>query len=223
MPFGIYPEMRKRGPPMTHDPSAPWQPVPSEPSGGMTAPIVTGINPARGAAGGGDTVTVTGTGFTGARSVLFGSVAGTNLTVVSDTQLTVTSPPPNASGTVDVTVTTPAGTSATSAADQFTYAAAAAAATVTGINPARGAAGGGDTVTVTGTGFTGARSVLFGSVAGTNLTVVSDTQLTVTSPPPNASGTVDVTVTTPAGTSATSAADQFTYGAGAVKGQPRVG
>jgi IPT/TIG domain len=85
------------------------------------APVVTGISPASGAAGGGDTVTVTGTGFTGATSVLFGSVAATNLNVVSDTQLTVTSPPPNVSGTVDVTVTTPAGTSATSAADQFTY------------------------------------------------------------------------------------------------------
>jgi hypothetical protein len=181
----------------------------------LSLPVVTGINPTSGAADGGDTVTVTGTGFTGATSVLFGSVPGTNLTVASDTQLTVTSPPPNASGTIDVTVTTSAGTSAASAADQFTYVAAAAAPTVTGINPTSGAAGGGDTVTVTGTGFTGATSVLFGSVPGTNLTVASDTQLTVTSPAANASGTVDVTVTTPAGTSATSAADQFTYLTGA--------
>jgi large repetitive protein len=99
---------------MPRDPKA-------QPPGGTTAPIVTGINPTSGAAGGGDTVAVTGTGFTGATSVLFGSVPGTNLTVVNDTQLTVTSPPPQASGTVDVTVTVPAGTSATSAADQFTY------------------------------------------------------------------------------------------------------
>jgi hypothetical protein len=41
--------------------------------------------------------------------------------VVSDTQLTVTSPAASASGAVDVTVTTPAGTSATTSADQFTY------------------------------------------------------------------------------------------------------
>jgi len=65
---------------------------------------------------------------------------------------------------------------------------------------------------VTGTGFTGATSVLFGSVPATGLTVVDDTKLTVTSPPPNASGAVDVTVTTPAGTSATSQGDLFTYG-----------
>ena len=92
------------------------------------APTVTGIAPASGAVAGGDTVTVTGTGFTGATSVSFGSVSTTNLIILSDTQLAVTSPPPatsppsNASGVVDVTVTTPAGTSATSPADQFTYA-----------------------------------------------------------------------------------------------------
>ena len=103
----------------------------------LSMPVVTGISPISGAAGGGDTVTVTGAGFTGATSVMFGSVPGTNLTVVSDTQLTVTSPPPNASGAVDVTVSTPAGTSAGSPADLFTYAAATAAApTVTGISRA---------------------------------------------------------------------------------------
>ena len=175
------------------------------------APVVTGVSPASGAAGGGDTVTVTGTGFTGASSVLFGSVAATGLNVASDTQLTVTSPPPNASGAVDVTVYTGEAFSDSSSADLFTYGSGAAAPTVTGISPASGAAGGGDTVTVTGTGFTSATSVQFGSVAATNLSIVSDTQLTVTSPPPNASGTVDVTVTTSTGTSAISAADQFTY------------
>ena len=70
---------------------------------------------------GGEHVTVTGTGFTGATGVNFGQVAASNLAVASDTQLTVTSPPGAAAGTVDVTVTTPAGTSSASAADQFTY------------------------------------------------------------------------------------------------------
>jgi len=41
------------------------------------------------------------------------------ITVVSDTEITVTSPP--GSGTVDVTVATPNGTSVTGAADQFSY------------------------------------------------------------------------------------------------------
>ena len=175
-------------------------------------PVVTGVNPASGQPGGGDTVVVAGSRFTGATAVSFGTVAATNLTVASDTQLSVTSPAANASGAVDVTVTTPVGTSATSAADQFTYLAGAALPVVTAVNPASGAAAGGDTVVVSGSGFTGATDVSFGTVAATNVTVASDTQLSVTSPPANASGAVDVTVATPAGTSNPSPpADQFTY------------
>ena len=68
------------------------------------------------------------------------------------------------------------------------------------------------TVTITGTGFTGATAVDFGTTAATGVTVVNDTSITATSPA--GTGTVDVTVTTPSGTSATSAADQFTYVAG---------
>ena len=64
-------------------------------------------------------MTITGTGFTGATAVDFGTTAATNVTVVSDT--TITADSPAGTGTVDVTVTTPGGTSATSPADQFTY------------------------------------------------------------------------------------------------------
>jgi hypothetical protein len=52
----------------------------------------------------------------------FGGVGGTGLSVQSNTSLTVTSPPGSA-GTVDVTVVTPGGASATNPADQFTYSA----------------------------------------------------------------------------------------------------
>jgi hypothetical protein len=86
----------------------------------VAAPVVTGVSPAS-ERGAGHTVTVTGSGFTNATVVHFGTMTATSLTVVSDTQLTVPSPTPTTPGTVDVTVTTPAGTSATSAADQFTY------------------------------------------------------------------------------------------------------
>ena len=67
-------------------------------------------------------MTLTGSGFTGATGVSFGSAAATNLAVASDSQLTVICPAANAGGAVDVTVTTPVGTSATSAADKFIYA-----------------------------------------------------------------------------------------------------
>ncbi len=89
---------------------------PEDPPG---APVVTGIAPASGSAAGGDTVAITGSGFTGAAGVGFGAASAPAVTVDSDTQITAISPA--GTGTVDVTVTTPAGTSATSLASQFTY------------------------------------------------------------------------------------------------------
>jgi IgA Peptidase M64/IPT/TIG domain len=83
------------------------------------APTVTGINPTNGPAAGGTSVIITGTGFTGATGVGFGVTGASSVSVDSDTQITAISP--SGSGTVDITVITPAGTSATSSADQFTY------------------------------------------------------------------------------------------------------
>ncbi len=174
-----------------------------------TAPTVTGISPTSGPLVGGTVVTITGTGFTGATAVNFGTTPGTSLTVNSATKINITSPT-GAAGTVNVTVTTPAGTSATSPACQFTYTTVTAAPTVTGISPTSGPLVGGTVVTITGTGFTGATAVKFGTTAGTSLTVNSATQINITSPA-GAAGTVNVTVTTPAGTSAASSAGQFTY------------
>jgi RHS repeat-associated protein len=83
--------------------------------------------------------------------------------------------------------------------------------TVTGVSPSSGSVSGGTTVTLTGTGFTSGTTVKFGSSAATGVTVSSATSLTAVSPA-GTSGTVNVTVTTSAGTSVTSSADQFTYG-----------
>jgi hypothetical protein len=66
----------------------------------------------------GTSVIITGTGFVNVTSVSFGP-NGAPFTVNSATQITAT--PPTGSGTVNVTVTTSAGTSPISAADQFTY------------------------------------------------------------------------------------------------------
>ena len=109
-------------------------------------------------------------------------------------------------GTVDVTVTTPAGTSHPTAADHFTYTAPRPA--VTGVSPDSGSTAGGTTVTITGTGLAGATGVRFGGAAAA-ITADSSTQITVTTP--RGTGTVTVTVTTPAGTSTITDADHFTY------------
>jgi heme-binding NEAT domain protein len=57
-------------------------------------------------------------------------------------------------------------------------------------------------------------AVRFGSTLASFSIVNSATSITAVSP--NGTGTVDVTVTTAGGTSATSAADQFTYFSGPV-------
>ena len=169
-------------------------------------PTVTGISPTSGPTAGGTSVVITGTNLSGATSVMFGGNAATGVTVNSATQVTVTSPSGSAN-TVHVTVTTAGGTSATSSADQFTY---VAAPTITGISPTSGPTAGGTSVVITGTNLLDATAVRFGSTSATGYTVNSATQITATSPALSVS-TVDITVTTPGGTSATSASDQFTY------------
>lgn len=84
------------------------------------APTVTGISPSSGPISGETSVTITGTGFTGATAVKFGNSNASNITAVNDTHITATAPAGNA-GEVDVTVTTPGGTSAASPSDKYTY------------------------------------------------------------------------------------------------------
>jgi hypothetical protein len=172
----------------------------------VPGPAITAVSPKAGPTAGGTSVVITGTNLTGATAVKFGTTAATGYTVNSATQITATAPA-EAAGTVDITVTTGSGTSAVSAGDQFTYVAAPA---VTGINPTSGYTTGGTSVVITGTNLTGATAVKFGTTAATGYTVNSATQITATSPS-SAAGTVDITVTTAGGTSATGTADQFTY------------
>jgi hypothetical protein len=83
-------------------------------------PVVTGVSPTSGPTTGGTAVTITGSNFTGATAVRFGTTAATSFTVVNDTTITATSPA-HAGGALNVTVTSPGGTSATGAANQFTF------------------------------------------------------------------------------------------------------
>ena len=172
----------------------------------IAAPTVTGVSPSSGPLAGGTSVSITGTAFTGATTVTFGASAASGVTVNSATSITATAPA-HAAGAVDVVVTTPGGTSPTSSADLFTY---IAAPTVTGVSPSSGPLAGGTSVSITGTAFTGATAVTFGASAANGVTVNSATSITATSPA-HAAGAVDVTVTTPGGTSPTSSADLFTY------------
>ena len=127
------------------------------------------------------------------------------MTVDSDGQITATSPASLVAGVVNVTVTGPDGTSALATADRFTY---IAPPSISSILPSSGYTTGGTVVTITGSHFTGATAVYFGTVAATSFSVDSDTQITATSPAEGA-GTYDVIVVGPGGTSARVTGDRY--------------
>jgi hypothetical protein len=88
-------------------------------SGTTTSSSVQSLTPSRGTAGGGDSIHITGSGFTGALAVDFGSNASSDFTVNSSASITAVAPP--GAGTVDVRVVMPDGTTATTSEDRFTY------------------------------------------------------------------------------------------------------
>ncbi|MHB8466169.1 MAG: C25 family cysteine peptidase [Acidimicrobiales bacterium] len=169
--------------------------------------------PALGSSGA-TTVTVQGVGFASATSVDFGPAnPGTNLRIVSDSVLTVTSPPPpsaaGATQVVDVVVHAGSIASTPDANDRFTY--KYDAPSVTAVSPAGGSMNGGNIVTVLGSAFRGATQVTFGGKPAPTMRVVDDGNIQVTVPSAATTGTVDVQVVTPEGTSAVSDADHYAY------------
>ena len=172
-------------------------------------PIVSNVAPSNGSAAGGTIVTITGQYFLSTQQVYFGSTPAISFQVVSDTKVTAVSPPSASGARVDVTVLSEGLQSATSAADEFTY--AASAPDVTGVSPSSGPVGGGSTVIITGSNLLGATAVKFGGVAGT-IVPGTDTggQLEAISPA-GAAGTVDITVVAASGASTPSSGDEFTY------------
>jgi len=87
---------------------------------GPLHPTVTAVSPSSGPAAGATATTITGTNLRGVTSVKFGTVAATSFSINPDGSITAISPAHDA-GTVDVRVTTTAGTSAGSAGDRFDY------------------------------------------------------------------------------------------------------
>jgi large repetitive protein len=203
------------------------------------APMVTGVAPSAGPVDGGQAIDIMGSAFTGATQVDFHigsadvSIPVSADQVVDDSDIDITTPnvsadlsagAPNAAA--DVTVTTPGGTSQVSSADVYVFGPPA----VASVAPDAGPVDGGTTVTVDGSGFTQNMDVAFEGPGGANLLGTVDSVSTdgttaqVESPDYSQnigdapSVTADVVAQTGDGSSATSAADQFTYASSAVTG-----
>ncbi|WP_350347468.1 IPT/TIG domain-containing protein [Agromyces sp. G08B096] len=157
----------------------------------VAAPAITALTPDTGPVAGGTEVTIEGTDLEGATDVTVDGVS-VPFTVEDDGTITFVTPP-HAAGAVDVVVITPGGSSNPL---PFTFVDAPVLALLT---PDEGPIAGGTPVTITGTALGGATEVTIDGVP-VPFTQVSDTEITFVTPP-HAAGEVDVTVTTPGGTS----------------------
>ncbi|MEU7632873.1 IPT/TIG domain-containing protein, partial [Nocardia sp. NPDC049220] len=158
----------------------------------VALPALTTIVPNVGPVAGGTTVVITGTGLTGATAVTFGATPATSFTVNSDTQITAVAPA-GVAGTAQVTVTTAGGTS-----NILGYIYLDVPVLITAL-PILGAEAGGTTVVLTGINLAGTTAVTFGATPAASFTIDSNTQITAISPA--GTGLVQITVTTPGGTS----------------------
>lgn len=190
---------------------------------------ITSITPASGPTAGGTTITILGTdlyyGSSGPAVTIGGASAPVtswrNYGAFGETEIIATTPP-GAAGAADVRVVTadPSYNDRLLALSQggFTYVAPAPTITATAVSPTSGLTTGGEVVTITGTGFSGATAptVTFAGADGTTahgtaVTVASDTSLTVTTPP-LAKGKASISVTQGGATAALAGA--YTYNQG---------
>ncbi len=193
----------------------------------VPAPSISSVSPNSGPADGGTQVTITGQGFApvvNATSFYFGpnnpAPAASVACNAQGTSCVATSPP--GSGTVDVTAKVAGQFSVATSADQFTY----IPPQVTGISPTHGPPGGPlqpahTMVTISGSGFTGARAVWFGEEQaeddqgnigpGVAFTVVDDHTISASAPWASPGEQVHVQVITDHGYSTVSSVDIFTY------------
>jgi uncharacterized protein (TIGR02145 family) len=188
----------------------------------VPTPIITGVSPTQGNTAGGYSMNIYGSNFydqTAVVKVTIGGVECTDYDVKGPGQINCLNVPPHSAGVVDIKVTTIQGGTGTLAGG-FTY--ANPAPTISSVSPNSGHFRGGETITLTGTGFTGATAVMVNSVNCRSFAVVNDTTATCVTPGigatyqdgvnstmTNPTNTVGVSVTAATGTG--TSANSFTY------------
>jgi hypothetical protein len=160
-------------------------------------PFVTRISPNVGRTPGGTAVTITGKSLDYAIHIYFGQSLCTHFVVISDTNIRAIAPA-GLAGVSNVVVTTTGGVSKSVRGDEFTY--IPPLPVISSIVPNSGVSAGGTEVTILGSGFSDASSVLFGTIPALKVSVISDSQI-VTVSPPEPAGNRYIFVITPGGKS----------------------
>jgi hypothetical protein len=158
----------------------------------LVLPRVTSFTPAVGPVG--TAVTITGSGFASATDVKFGNVSAGPPIVTSATMIKTTVPPGASTGAI--TVTTEEGDATSAAVFKVSP-------KITGFSPTSALPG--ESIMILGSNFTGATSVKFGTLSAspTDITIDSDTQITVKVPLTAITGKISVTTANGTGISGT--------------------
>lgn len=181
-------------------------PVCNDPTKG---PLIYFVVPGIGPTSGGTEVTVTGERFQQNAKIQFGGKDCTDLKWESAQRIKCKTPAASGKGGVDVTAVNPDGRQNTYP-QGFTYDDnAAVRPQITNVTPNRDDVAGGTKVTITGRNFVSGATVTFDQTPATNVTFVSSTEITCTSPAHGA-GKVALTVTNPDKTADT-LLDAFEY------------
>jgi hypothetical protein len=150
-------------------------------------PSIDSFTPIRGPVG--TQVTITGNNFIGASEVAFNGAAGSNLTVLSNTQVRASVPTGATTGAIRIT--TPGGS--VTSVEIFTV---TVPPSISSFNPTNGPAG--TQVTIAGSNFTGVTQVSFNGVVAGGFIFDSDNQIHAAVPTSATTG--KISVTTPDGT-----------------------
>ena len=177
----------------------------TSPTSFTVQPNITGINPTHGVIGA--SVTINGSGFTGATAVNFNGATAT-FTPAGDAQINTSVPVGATNGTINITTPGGPASSATFTVDP------SPTPTISSFTPTNGPVG--TSVTITGTGLTGASAVTFNSTAATVFSVVDDSHMTATVP--TSASTGKIMVTTPGGAATSTASFTVT----AAKAPPHI-
>jgi len=147
---------------------------------------VSKIEPDVGNVAGGESITITGTGFSQNTDVTIGGQSLADKTVVNSTTITGKTPAHNV-GTVDVVVSNPCGV--VTLPDAFEY--QVEPPVILDVFPKWDGTAGGAFLTITGRNFSGDTSIFIGGKPLANLTFVNETQITGNAPA-NDPGPADV-------------------------------
>jgi hypothetical protein len=166
---------------------------------GLVCPDNPDVLPDGGPAAGGTTTLITGSGFTEARAVLFGTTPAVSFHVLRDNVIEAVSP--SGAGSVSITVRKADGSE--SNVGSYSYFG------ITNISTESGPSEGGTPVVIHGYGFTDVKNVAFGLLPATSFKVVNSDEIAAVAPP--GVGMVDVQVANDAALSDLVTGDFFRY------------